>query len=177
MNKIIFISAGHSNADPGAQAHGLREADFTLLIRNRVAHFLKQRNYPFATDGADGLNLSLPEAQKIEKTVDGIKVEFHLNSGPLDSASGVEALSLPEHRKAAQKLAITASKALNLTLRGESGWKNQNSGAHSRLGFCLLGGIILEVGFITSQKDMDALNSRMEILAENLADQLINLNS
>jgi N-acetylmuramoyl-L-alanine amidase len=175
MSKLVLVSAGHSNAAPGAISGALREADFTLLIRNRIHHFLQLKNFPHITDGHDGVNFSLVDAIKAAKGANGTKVEIHLNSGP-PTAKGIEALSLKTHKIAAQELAMTADRILGFGLRGEKGWKDQSSGAHSRLGFCLVGGIILEVCFITNAREMEVLTAKIDDLAEALADTLIKLN-
>lgn len=175
--KIILVSAGHSNIDPGVTRGALREADFTLLLRNLISRRLKYMGVPHITDGSDGVNFSLPYAMQLEKTVNGTKLEIHLNGGLLDMAQGTEALSLAEHKIEAKKLALVTSQVLGTPLRGQSGWKDQSkAGPHSRLGFCMMGGIILEVCFLTNAAEMKKLEARIDNLAEKLADTLMELN-
>lgn len=174
--KIVMISAGHSNTDPGITRGSLREADFTLLIRNKIHHYLKLKNFPHVTDGQDGINFSLPKAIKIGKEVNGTKVEIHLNGGPIDVAHGTEALSLPKHKIQSQALCQAVHDVLGFKLRGNKGWKDQSSGAHSRLGFCLMGGIILEVCFLTNGKEMEKLTAKINDLSESISSCLIKLN-
>lgn len=178
MARTILISAGHSNIDPGIVRGQLREADFTLLLRNKISKILVRENFPHILDGEGGVNYPLKEAIKLEKTIDGTRLEIHFNGGLLAVANGTEVLSLPIYKTASQLIAKATSDILKTKLRGDNGWKDQaKAGPHSRLGFCIMGGIILEVCFLTNAKEMEKLAARIDSLAESLAKTLIELNN
>ena len=78
MTKLdsILVSAGHSNVDPGACAHGRREADITVEFRNMVAFYLQREGIPHQLDGQGTDNYPLPRAAQLAREAD-ISVEFH----------------------------------------------------------------------------------------------------
>ena len=49
--KSVFVSAGHSDTDPGAVALGRREADIAVEFRNMVAFYLQRSGIPHELDG------------------------------------------------------------------------------------------------------------------------------
>ena len=102
MNKIITITAGHSNIDPGAVNGSDRESDIAQDMRNIVAYYLRSAGISIRTDGEGKGNASLNEAVKLIKG-SAIAVEFHCNAGP-KTAKGVEALSQPKDKLISQKL-------------------------------------------------------------------------
>lgn len=166
--KTIFISAGHSSADPGAAANGTTEAKVVLEFRDLVAFYLEKEGIVFGCDGEKGENLPLVEAAKRAKQYD-IAVEFHLNAGP-DTATGVETLSDPKNYPLASVLCETVASLLFIKNRGA---KPENSGQHSRLAFVQSGGIILELFFITNKKDLEAYEDKKWLLAKLVASALI----
>src|SRR5207253_399076 len=97
-----------------------------------------------------------------------VSVEFHWNAGPL-TATGVEVLCKPVHKALAQDLATAISHATGIILRGEGGWKADNSGQHHRLGFCEAGGLIVEVCFISNATDMHRYRDNFEAVVSGIA--------
>ncbi len=171
MAKRACITAGHGGTDPGAINGHWVESALAVVLRNRVAEVLASRSVICVTGGTGNQNLSLVEAIRLAKSVDGPKVEFHFNSGP-PTANGVEALSQPSQKLLAQDLAAAVSVATGQVLRGEKGWKPENAGQHSRLGFCEAGGVILEVAFITHQASMEKYLQVMPQVAIAIAEVL-----
>lgn len=170
----IFVSAGHGGGDPGAVSPDgrLKEADLALQLRDQVSEILRSRGVAVVEDGARKFNLPLRDAlQAARKAGPGPKVEFHFNAGP-PTATGVEALSLPEHKPLAQALAKAVSAATGLLCRGQHGWKDQGSGQHRRLAFCQAGGVVLELAFISSEVDMLFYLTNEDKVAVGIADAL-----
>lgn len=160
----IFVSAGHSNTDPGATAFGRKEADIAVEMRNMVAFYLKQWSVPHYTDGVGAENWPLTKAAKEAKTYT-LAVEFHLNAaGP--TASGVETLSAPKDYALCTKLCAVIAATLGTKNRGA---KPENSGQHKRLAFVQAGGIIIELFFITSKSDLAAYDAKKWLLAKAVA--------
>lgn len=170
MGKTVLVSAGHTNKvgqDRGAAGNSFIEGVEAVELRDSVAVALRKRNVKVVEDGADGINEPLTKAIALAKTAD-IAVEFHWNAGP-PTATGIEVLAKPKHKALAQSLAGAIHTATKLALRGDKGWKADNSGQHHRLGFCEAGGLIIEVCFISNQSDMDAYEGNFGAIVESLA--------
>lgn len=169
MAKIV-ITAGHSNSDPGAVNGGTKEADFCADIRNYVAYYLTHwGEKDVVTDGAGRINAPLSQAIKLAKGAD-VAVEFHLNASSNRAAHGVEVLSLPANKVLAQKIAFAVSSVTGSKLRGDNGYKDQGSGQHSRLGFCMAGGLVVELEFLTNTTRFNALNEKRWLVAKAIAE-------
>lgn len=168
----ILISAGHSTVPPrdsGAVGFGV-EADEALKLRDAVAAMLRLRGVSHVTDGAEGVSETLTTAITLARSV-RTAVEIHFNAGPA-SATGVEVLAKSANKALAQDLAAAVAGPTQLRLRGDKGYKADNSGHHHRLGFCEAGGLILEVCFISNKADMAAYKSQFTNVARNIADVL-----
>ena len=166
--KTIYLSAGHSNADPGAVANGRREADIAVEMRNMVSFYLTQAGVEHALDGKGTDNLPLATAAKQARLRD-IAVEFHCNAGPA-TATGSETLSGARDIPLASQLSRAVSSGLNIRDRGA---KPENAGQHSRLAFVQAGGIIVELFFLTNTDDLRAYDERKWLAARNVAEVLI----
>lgn len=160
----VFLSAGHSNTDSGAIANGRRESDFTVEFRNYVAFYLESWGVPHATDGKGAENWPLSKAVAAAKDFD-IAVEFHCNAGSA-SANGVETLSGPKDMVLGQKICDIFESVLGLRNRGA---KPENAGQHGRLAFVRAGGIIVEMFFITSKKDIAMYELKKWVAAKAVA--------
>lgn len=180
MGKTILVSAGHSTVpprDPGAVGNGFKEADLTLKLRDAVAAAIRSNtpNISVTEDGADGVNDPLAKALVLARRAD-VAVEFHWNAGPA-TATGIEVLSKPKHKAFAQRLAKAIGDATGIRLRGDKGWKADNSGQHHRLAFCEAGGLIVEVCFISNSADMAAYLRNFPGVVQNLAAAISGVNS
>lgn len=160
----IFISAGHSNTDPGAVANGRRESEVVTEFRNIVAYYFRQWGVPHMTDGVGAENWSLTRAVKEAKQYD-IAVEFHLNAASA-AATGVETLSKPDDFRLAGKICDAVSTTLEIRNRGA---KPENAGQHKRLAFVQAGGIIVELFFITNRSDLSKYDDRKWLAAKAVA--------
>lgn len=169
----IFISAGHSNTDPGAVNGTQTEANVVRDMRNMVAHYLREAKVNFRTDGTGLTNLPLKEAGRMAATAD-IAVEFHCNSFHNPTAQGVEALAGVKDKELSRELCSAVSKHMNNTIRGgDGGWKDQGSGQHSRLFFVQKGGIILELFFLSNPKELARWEEVKWLVAREVAEVLI----
>lgn len=174
MGKTILVSAGHSTVKPkdsGALGNGFVEAQETLKVRDAVAKILKDKKLSVLTDGEDGESLPLKKAIALAKKAD-VAVEIHFNSSKDAKASGIEVLAKSPNKELAQKLAGAVEQATKSKLRGDKGYAADNSGAHTRLGFCEAGGLIVEICFITNLEDMKAYQANFVQIAQNLANVL-----
>ena len=170
--KIVTITAGHSNSDPGAVNGSDRESEIAQDMRNIVAYYLKSKGITIRADGEGKGNLPLSEAVKLIKG-SNIAVEFHCNAAASKAAKGVEALSQPKDKVVSQKLCAAVSSVMGNPLRGDKGWKPENSGQHSRLAYVSNGGIILELFFISNDEELSIWKQKKWLIGKAVADVLM----
>lgn len=168
----IVITAGHGGTDPGAVANGYKEAAFCADMRNYVAYYLRNRGLRVETDGQGPTNAPLSQAIALAKNA-SLAVEFHLNASMHKDISGIEVLSRPEHKLLAQKIAKAIGSVTGSRLRGDNGWRPENAGQHSRLGFVRAGGMIVELDFVTNADAMAVLNDNRWRVAKNIAEVIV----
>lgn len=183
MPKSLYLSAGHSNTDPGAVAHGRREADIAVEFRNLVLFYIDRHNeqvrnaggitlprtIPVGTDGTGTDNLPLRTAAANARSYD-IAVEFHCNAAANMTATGVETLSGPADMALGGRICEALARALGIRNRGA---KPENAGQHHRLAFVQAGGIIVELFFITNPGDLAQYDARKWLAARAVAQELI----
>ena len=169
MSKIIVLTAGHSNTDPGAVNGSDREADIAQDIRNIVASILRDDyGLTVRTDGTGKGNMPLREAVKLIRGSD-VAVEFHTNAAASKAATGVEALSTPKNKRWCQVLRRAVADATGWKLRGEGGFKPDNAGQHSRLAYAQAGGIVFEPFFISNDADLKLFKERKWAICRAIA--------
>lgn len=172
MSNIVTITAGHSNTDSGAVNGSDRESDIAQDMRNIVAYYLRAKGINIRTDGEGKGNAPLSQAVKL---IAGSKVavEFHCNAASSKSAKGVEALAQPKDKLISQKLCQAVSSVMGNPLRGDKGWKPENSGQHSRLAYVSGGGIILELFFISNDAELDIWKQKKWLVGKAVAEVLV----
>lgn len=172
-SKTIFISAGHSNQDPGIQGSGLKESDITTELRDLVIEIFKRENIKFVSDGTGLKNMTLADAIELAKVCSGPRVELHANGGP-STATGVECFSSLQQRYLAQDIAKAIAKVLGTPLRGTGGWKPDTESNRGKLGFVReADGIIVEVFFLTNKLELEKYLAKRAQVAESIAEVLI----
>jgi len=57
-------------------------------------------------------------------------------------------------------------------LRGDKGWKPENSGQHSRLAYVSNGGIILELFFISNDAELEIWKQKKWLIGKAVAEVL-----
>lgn len=152
----MYISAGHGGGDKGAVGFGLAECDIAREFRNIVSFYLMRDKVKHELDGGGTDNLPLREVIKRTKVHKGLEVEFHCNAGP-PAATGCEVLCAPKDNVVADKICKALSEQLQIRNRGV---KPENAGQHSRLAFVQAGGMIVELFFISNEKDLAAYQAR-----------------
>jgi N-acetylmuramoyl-L-alanine amidase len=170
MSKIIVLTAGHSNTDPGAVNGSDREADIAQDMRNITASILRNDyGLTVKTDGEGKGNLPLREAVKLIRGSD-VAIEFHTNASANKSATGIEALSTVKNKRWCQVLSRAVADATGWKLRGEGGFKPDNAGQHSRLAYAQAGGIVFEPFFISNDNELKLFKERKWIICRAVAD-------
>lgn len=172
MSKIICLTAGHSNTDPGACNGSDREADLAQDMRNIISSILRN-DYGLIvrTDGEGKGNMPLRDAVKLIRGSD-VAIEFHTNAAVSKAATGIEALSTPKNKRWCQALSKAVAKATGWKLRGEDGFKPDNAGQHSRLAYAQAGGIVFEPFFISNDADLKQFKERKWVICRAVADAI-----
>ena len=173
MSKIITITAGHDEKDPGATNGLFREADIAADARNIIVHYLKAAGYQVRTDGEGKGNLPLRIAKQLIAG-SALAIEIHCNAFSDKKAGGVEALAALKHKEVCMKLCGAVSEVMGIKTRGNSGgWKDESSGQHSRLAYVQGGGIILELFFITNDAELAVWNAKKWLVCKAIAQEII----
>ncbi len=174
MSRSYYIGAGHSNSDPGAVAGQESEAELMTELRNLVASEIRHAGYTAVTDGEGSLNQPLGKSIELAKTCTATRIELHVNSVESPVAKGVECLSLPDHKKKSQAIAKAIGDTLRINVRGDSGWKPDTAGQHSRLGFCREAeGIVVECFFLSNPAERQTYRMHKNDVAKAIASTLI----
>lgn len=168
MTKSVYLSAGHSDTDPGAGAFGRKEADIAVEFRNILSFYLTRAGVDHDLDGSGTQNLPLRESAKRAARYD-ISIEVHTNAG-VPAATGVETLSGVDDMALGGRLCTAIAGALRIRNRGA---KPENAGQHHRLAFVQAGGIIVELFFITNRDDLAAYDARKWVAARDVAAVLV----
>ncbi len=169
---MITVTAGHSNVDPGAVNGKAREADIAADMRNMVVSYLKAAGVAYKVDGEGKGNLPLSAAISLIKG-SKVAVEFHCNAASNKAAKGVEALSQSKDKAMSQKLCAAIASVMGISLRGDKGWKPEDSGQHSRLGYVRNGGIVLEMFFISNDAELAKWYDVKWLVAKAVAEVLV----
>ncbi|NWK75952.1 N-acetylmuramoyl-L-alanine amidase [Acinetobacter sp. SwsAc6] len=172
VNQFVTITAGHSNADPGAVSGKYKEAELVRQFRNAVAHYLVAAGLSYKTDGAGTINLPLTNAIALAKGA-SIAIEFHMNASANSQANGIETIALPKDKVLAQKLSKAVADVFGSRLRGQNGWIDQSKSARGKLGFVNAGGLIVELGFISNEAELTAFHSKYWSAAKAVAQVII----
>lgn len=168
----VLLSAGHSNTDPGAVNGQYKEAELVTWFRNAVAYYCREAGLDVVTDGSGSINQPLNQVVKMIKGT-GLAVEFHLNATANKSAKGIEALAQVRDRKFSQEMCKAIHQVTGFPLRGDSGWKPENAGQHSKLAFVSGGGIILELFFISNDTELKYFLANYWLIAKAVAQVII----
>lgn len=167
--KSVFLSAGHSEVDPGAVAFRRREADVAVEVRNMVAFYLQQAGVAFEMDGTGTKNMPLNQAV-VKAKKHPIGVEFHCNAAENPSATGCEVLAGQKDMMFAASISRAIASSLGIRDRGA---KPENAGQHHRLAFIRAGGMIVELFFLTNKQDLARYDEKKWLMAKAIADVII----
>lgn len=170
----VTITAGHGGNDPGAVAKtGQTEAQLMTELRNIVAGKLRATmQHTVRTDGAGWQNLPLVHALTLVPGSD-IALELHTNAHDNSAASGVEVISLPAQRAQAQRIAQAIARVMEIRVRGDNGWIDQSQSARGRLGFVRLGGMVVEVFFLSNPAELAKYEQRKWRVASAIVEAIL----
>lgn len=179
-NKAIYISAGHSDNDPGAVAihDGVEYHEETLVanFRNKLVDYLKtKQSINVFSDGTGPVNKDRNIAINEAKKINGPRIDIHMNASENFAAHGTEVISNPVKRKIAQDMARIIAETLGTTLRGVSGWIDQSQSKRGKLAWInSLDGILIELCFISNKTELQRFFQNEDKLVKTLGDYLYN---
>lgn len=174
MRKII-LCAGHSDNQEGAIGiGGVKESKLTKRDRDGVKYFL-DKNHPeievLVDDNSKSLSQVISWIKQEESKSPCIVCDFHYNAGG-NGATGVEVFVSDKASKTSKAIAQEVQDVIvkitglrdrgvkpeSLTVRKKIGILNTNSPA-----------ILIEMGFITNEKDMELIEKWKEWVYEEIA--------
>lgn len=171
-----YISAGHHKKDPGAVANGLKEADLTVRVRDRVIEHIKMAEILECKEWRtikDDDNETLAEyLKRIQPGDSSVVCEFHFDAAANPDASGTSAFyaDQPNWQSVpfAKAMVEVTAKILGIKNRGAHSETESHRG---RLGLVHETGIncLVEVCFITNLEDIRKFNERFDELCMEYA--------
>lgn len=174
---MIYLIAGHHNADSGAVANGLKEADLTKKVRDLVYTRIKQlspKSFVTKDDDKDTLSQVIAKIKPNIK-IDDILIDFHYNAGaPI--ATGVECVvddfAGAKSIEIAEKICDIIHDITGLKNRGV---KREKDTPRKQLGILGMRGssVIVEMGFISNINDVNTLDKHLHWICEDIALMLL----
>lgn len=173
---MIFVTAGHSNQDPGASGNGYTEAALTKEFRDLV--LLQLKNMGIAAWFDNDNDTLATVLHKMTPSESDVCLDIHFNAGPI-GATGVEVIIADRHTNAetgaATRMCVKAAQIMGIRNRGvktESDTARKLIGIlHNEKGINLL----IEIGFISNAADLKAYHSKKRELAVEVAIHLAEL--
>lgn len=168
---MMFISAGHHKKDPGAVANGLKEADLTIRVRDKVVKTIEAIMPGQVIIDKDDETLT-QYLERIKPGNGSVVVEFHFDAASNANASGTSAFysdNASENSKAfARAMADVGATIMGIKNRGAHSEKESHRG---RLALVHEPGIncLVEVGFITNEEDLKKFNQNFDTLCHAYA--------
>jgi N-acetylmuramoyl-L-alanine amidase len=171
---MIFLSAGHHLADPGASGNGYIERDLAIELRDLIASELRLLGASFILD--KDVETLAEYLQRIQTGSGSVVFEVHWNAAT-PSATGTEMFipdgrRIPDCRPMAQEIASFYASAMRIKSRGVKTASQSNRG---KLGIMAESGIVVlaEVCFISNRDDMAAYQAAKNLIANGTAKILV----
>ena len=172
MPYSIMIDAGHGGTDPGAVYKGLKEKDDNLTLAMAVGEILSKKGIKVLyTRNTDDYISPFERAKLANEAKVDYFISFHRNSSPeVNQYNGVEVLVY-------NKSGVKYEMARNiLGALGELGFRE--IGVQARPGLVVLRktrmpALLIETGFINSDKDNKLYDEKQEEIAQAIAGAIL----
>lgn len=168
---MIYISAGHHNADPGAVGNGYKEADLNKELRNAVIKELDLMKVKYIIDKDSETNTQYQ--RRIKPGSGSVLFDIHFNSSSNATATGTEMIvaknANKESKDMAKELLDVTVKLTGLRSRGV---KTEADSHRGRLGILHTGAgisVLAEIAFISNKSDILAYKKALPELAKAYA--------
>lgn len=172
---MIFLSAGHHNADPGAVANGYKEAELAKELRDLIAREIKRIGGSYILD-KDSETLAQYIA-RIKPGPGSVLCELHFNSVDNPKVTGTECLHADSANadsiRLAKEIAETCSKSLGITNRGAKSESQSKRGRLAILRTAAGISVLPEICFISNAEDLRKYQERKTQLAACIAHILV----
>ncbi|PIN90221.1 hypothetical protein COU60_01925 [Candidatus Pacearchaeota archaeon CG10_big_fil_rev_8_21_14_0_10_34_76] len=188
-DRLIVIDAGHGmgNAkpgvyDPGAVFGDLHEADINLDVSERVKDDLAEKGY-IVNNLRESLNVELPlsaRAKNANELGAEVFVSVHVNSyeGESESAKGVRTYYFPgsvEGKELGKYVQDNLIEILEDNVEGFSqNYEGLREGNFKVLRETDMPAILVEMGFITNERDRRYMVENSDVIAEGIAEGIDN---
>lgn len=173
---IVCLDAGHGGRDGGASNQDMTEKAHTLTIAALVKQYLEEQGITVIMTRESDTAVSLEERVAIANQSNAcVLVSIHRNDYQSDpSVSGVEAWIAASGPQDARELAGCILNRLGsirgLDNRGVKTGTMNNAGSNYYVnGHSKMASLILELGFITNDKDNEIIITQREAVAKAIA--------
>ena len=172
INRII-IDAGHNGlTDPCAVFNGRRESDDTLRLANAVGEILTRNGYDVVYTRTGDLSQSVVQKAELANAANGdLFVSIHRNMGTYpEQYNGVQTLIYDR-----QGIKVPMAENINRNLEG-LGFRNINVDVRPDLAVLRrtrMPALLVEAGFLDSQKDNQLFDTRLDEIAQAIADGIM----
>ena len=168
MEPTIIIDAGHGGFDNGASYEGRREKDDTLKLALAVGRYLREEGFPVVfTRESDIYQKPIDKASIANQSGGDYFVSIHRNaSGTPNEYNGVQTL-IYGAGGIAEELAYNINEELEKT-----GFNNINVEERKDLAVLRrtsMPAVLVEAGFINSDKDNEILDDNFDAVAKAIA--------
>lgn len=172
MTYKIMLDAGHGGEDPGAVYNGRQEKDDNLRLVMAIGNILEQSGVDVLyTRTTDIYQTPFQKAQIANESGADFFISIHRNSSPVNNQySGVETLV---YDKSGIKLEMAENINAQLAKVGF-----ENLGVKARPGLVVLRrtrmpALLVEVGFLNTDKDNMLFDERFDEIAQAIADGIL----
>lgn len=175
--KKLFVTAGHSLVSGGASAHGMREEELTIELRNLIVDALYNQDPELKVlvdNDTDSLSTVIAKIKR-EATPEDILLDIHFNAAS-GNAKGTESFVSSNARDKSNRIAERISELTAGMLKTPNrGVKVESQSQHKRLGILHTpaSSVLLEVEFISNKEYMDNYQEMKERLAIGIANILV----
>lgn len=177
---MIFNSAGHHLKDSGAvgvyKGKQIKEADVAILLRNESTAYIRSKGYKVIEDkDTETLKEYL---DRIQTGSGSVVIEHHLDAFT-NNATGITVIvrdnPTKESMEMAKEMAQGLHKVTGLVLRSGDGVITEKESNRGKLGLMRESGtvILIEHGFISNPKDIEAIMSNLGKIAQVVGDVAI----
>lgn len=164
----VFLDAGHGGRDSGAVGQGLLEKEIVLSVTLKIGKILKSQGVEVIYSRINDKFISLKKRAELanKENVD-IFISIHTNSFINKNASGVETYSFSNSKKG-KILSKTIYNSI-INSRAFTQMRGTKTANFSVLRNTKMPATLLELGFITNQKDAYILKNRQDELSNAIS--------
>lgn len=172
MANRIVIDPGHGGSDPGATFNGRQEKDDALALAMAVGELLSNAGYDVVyTRTTDVYNTPFEKATIANNAGGDLFVSFHRNSSAIPgNYSGIQTLVYNDEGLKAQLARNINENLVALGFEDKGVVERPNLVVLKRT---KMPAVLLEVGFINSEKDNALFDEKFDEIAQAIADGII----